>query len=133
VMEIKWGLIPDMSGTQSLRRWCARRRQGSHLHRSGGLRDGGPPCLGLVTRVAEVPRAAARSPLRTAIAERKRPTRSVPARQLPRSIRAAERGRGAQASREAHAGQPDRLGELSSEAVASQQCRGCRPSFRDPV
>ena len=44
VMEIKWGLIPDMSGTQTLAPSGApRRRQGAHLHRPHRLRHARRP------------------------------------------------------------------------------------------
>jgi enoyl-CoA hydratase/carnithine racemase len=59
VMEIKWGLIPDMSGTQTLRR-LVRLDVAKDLTFTGRVVSGAEAAaLGLVTRVADVPRAAA--------------------------------------------------------------------------
>ena len=59
VMEIKWGLIPDMSGTQTLRR-LVRLDVAKELTFSGRIVLGPEAAeLGLVTRVADDPRAAA--------------------------------------------------------------------------
>jgi len=59
VMEIKWGLIPDMSGTQTLRR-LVRLDVAKELTFTGRIVSGTEAAaLGLVTRVAEDPRAAA--------------------------------------------------------------------------
>jgi enoyl-CoA hydratase/carnithine racemase len=59
VMEIKWGLIPDMSGTQTLRH-LVRGDVARELTYTGRIIDGREAAaLGLVTRVAEDPRAAA--------------------------------------------------------------------------
>ena len=59
VMEIKWGLIPDMSGTQTLRH-LVRLDVAKELTFTGRIIDGREAAaLGLVTRVAEDPRAAA--------------------------------------------------------------------------
>jgi enoyl-CoA hydratase/carnithine racemase len=59
VMEIKWGLIPDMSGTQTLRR-LVRLDVAKELTFSGRVVSGEEAvALGLATRVAEDPRAEA--------------------------------------------------------------------------
>jgi enoyl-CoA hydratase/carnithine racemase len=59
VMEIKWGLIPDMSGTQTLRR-LVRLDVAKDLTFTGRVISGTEAAaLGLVTRVADVPRATA--------------------------------------------------------------------------
>jgi len=59
VMEIKWGLIPDMSGTQTLRR-LVRLDVAKELTFTGRIVSGTEAAaLGLVTRVADDPRAAA--------------------------------------------------------------------------
>jgi enoyl-CoA hydratase/carnithine racemase len=59
VMEIKWGLIPDMSGTQTLRH-LVRLDVAKELTFTGRIVSGSEAAgLGLVTRVAEDPRAAA--------------------------------------------------------------------------
>lgn len=59
VMEVKWGLIPDMSGTQTLRR-LVRLDVAKDLTFTGRIVSGTEAAvLGLVTRVADVPRAAA--------------------------------------------------------------------------
>lgn len=59
VMEIKWGLIPDMSGTQTLRH-LVRLDVAKELTFTGRVVSGREAAeLGLVTRVAEDPRAAA--------------------------------------------------------------------------
>ena len=59
VMEIKWGLIPDMSGTQTLRR-LVRLDIAKELTFTGRIVSGTEAAaLGLVTRVADDPHAAA--------------------------------------------------------------------------
>jgi len=59
VMEIKWGLIPDMSGTQTLRH-LVRLDVAKELTFTGRIVDGREAAaLGLVTRVADDPHAAA--------------------------------------------------------------------------
>src|SRR4029453_5068889 len=58
-MEIKWGLIPDMSGTQTLRR-LVRLDVAKELTFTGRIVSGHEAAaLGLVTRVADDPRPAA--------------------------------------------------------------------------
>lgn len=59
VMEIKWGLIPDMSGTQTLRH-LLRLDVAKELTFTGRMVEGREAVsLGLVTRLAEDPRATA--------------------------------------------------------------------------
>lgn len=59
VMEIKWGLVPDMSGTQTLRR-LVRLDVAKELTFTGRVISGTEAvALGLATRVADDPRAAA--------------------------------------------------------------------------
>jgi enoyl-CoA hydratase/carnithine racemase len=59
VMEIKWGLVPDMSGTQTLRR-LVRLDVAKELTFSGRVVSGTEAVeLGLATRVSADPRAAA--------------------------------------------------------------------------
>jgi len=59
VMEIKWGLIPDMTGTQTLRR-LVRLDVAKELTFTGRIVSGQEAAsLGLVTRVTTDPRAAA--------------------------------------------------------------------------
>ena len=59
VMEVRWGLIPDMSGTQTLRR-LVRLDVAKELTFTGRIVSGEEgAALGLVTRLAEDPRAAA--------------------------------------------------------------------------
>ncbi|RMF17459.1 MAG: crotonase/enoyl-CoA hydratase family protein, partial [Candidatus Dadabacteria bacterium] len=59
VMEIKWGLIPDMSGTQTLRD-LVRIDVAKELTFTGRIVEAEEAAqLGLVTRVAEDPKAAA--------------------------------------------------------------------------
>jgi enoyl-CoA hydratase/carnithine racemase len=59
VMEIKWGLIPDMSGTQTLRR-LVRLDVAKDLTFTGRIVSGSEAAaLGLVTRVADAPLDAA--------------------------------------------------------------------------
>ena len=56
VLEIRWGLIPDMTGTHMLRRLVAPGRgQGADLDRPDGVRARGRR-LGLATRVSDDPR-----------------------------------------------------------------------------
>jgi enoyl-CoA hydratase/carnithine racemase len=69
VMEIKWGLVPDMSGTQTLRR-LVRLDVAKELTFTGRVVSGTEAvALGLATRVCEDPRAAALA-LASEIAER---------------------------------------------------------------
>jgi len=59
VMEIKWGLVPDMSGTQALRR-LVRLDVAKELTFTGRIFSGNEAAaLGLVTRLDENPREAA--------------------------------------------------------------------------
>jgi len=59
VMEIKWGLVPDMSGTQTLRR-LARLDVVKELTYTGRIVSGTEAvALGLATRAVESPREAA--------------------------------------------------------------------------
>lgn len=59
VMEVKWGLVPDMSGTQTLRR-LVRLDVAKELTFTGRIVSGKEAVeLGLATRTAEDPRAAA--------------------------------------------------------------------------
>jgi enoyl-CoA hydratase/carnithine racemase len=59
VMEIKWGLVPDMSGTQTLRR-LVRLDVAKELTFTGRrVKADEALALGLVTRVADDPRAVA--------------------------------------------------------------------------
>ena len=59
VMEIKWGLIPDMTGTQTLRH-LVRLDVAKELTFTGRIVSGTEAvALGLATRVADDPRAAA--------------------------------------------------------------------------
>ena len=59
VMEIKWGLIPDMSGTQTLRR-LVRLDVAKELTFTGRVLSGTEAvALGLATHVSDEPRAAA--------------------------------------------------------------------------
>jgi enoyl-CoA hydratase/carnithine racemase len=69
VMEIKWGLIPDMSATQTLRH-LLRLDVAKELTYTGRIVSGREAVeLGLATRVADDPLAEARS-LATAIAQK---------------------------------------------------------------
>lgn len=59
VMEIKWGLIPDMTGTQTLRH-LVRLDIAKELTFTGRIVSGSEAAeIGLVTRVSETPREAA--------------------------------------------------------------------------
>jgi enoyl-CoA hydratase/carnithine racemase len=59
VLEIKWGLVPDMSGTQTLRR-LVRLDVAKELTFTGRIVEGAEAvALGLATRVEADPRAAA--------------------------------------------------------------------------
>jgi enoyl-CoA hydratase/carnithine racemase len=59
VMEIKWGLIPDMSGTQTLRR-LVRLDVAKELSYTGRIVSGREAAaLGLATRLSDAPRDAA--------------------------------------------------------------------------
>jgi enoyl-CoA hydratase/carnithine racemase len=78
IMEIKWGLVPDMAGTQLLRR-LARLDVVKELTYSGRIVSGAEAvALGLATRVSDDPHAAARA-LAREIAEKS-----------PHAIRAAK-------------------------------------------
>ena len=79
VMEIKWGLVPDMSGTQTLRR-LVRLDVAKELTFTGRIVSGVEAVeLGLATRLADSPRDAALE-LAREIAGRE-----------PRAVRAAKR------------------------------------------
>jgi len=79
LMEIRWGLVPDMSGTQTLRR-LVRLDVAKELAFTGRVISGAEAhSLGLVTRVVDFPRDAA---LATA--------REI-ARKSPHAIRATKR------------------------------------------
>jgi len=59
VMEVKWGLIPDMTGTQTLRH-LVRLDVAKELTFTGRIVEANEAAsLGLVTRIADDPRAAA--------------------------------------------------------------------------
>jgi enoyl-CoA hydratase/carnithine racemase len=59
VMEIKWGLVPDMSGTQTLRR-LVRLDVAKELTYTGRIVSGAEAvALGLATHLSETPREAA--------------------------------------------------------------------------
>ncbi|MBI3106043.1 MAG: enoyl-CoA hydratase/isomerase family protein, partial [Candidatus Rokubacteria bacterium] len=59
VMEVKWGLIPDMTGSQTLRR-LTRLDVAKELTFTGRLVSGtGAVALGLATHVSDSPREAA--------------------------------------------------------------------------
>ncbi|MDH3211846.1 MAG: crotonase/enoyl-CoA hydratase family protein [Myxococcales bacterium] len=59
VLEIKWGLVPDMTGTQTLRR-LVRLDVAKELTYTGRIVSGSEAVeLGLATRVSEAPREAA--------------------------------------------------------------------------
>lgn len=59
VMEIKWGLVPDMSGTQTLRR-LVRLDVAKELTFTGRIVSGAEAVeLGLATRLSDTPREAA--------------------------------------------------------------------------
>lgn len=59
VMEIKWGLVPDMTGTQTLRH-LVRLDVAKELTFTGRIVDGvEAQAIGLVTRLSDDPRAAA--------------------------------------------------------------------------
>jgi enoyl-CoA hydratase/carnithine racemase len=59
VMEIKWGLVPDMSGTQTLRR-LVRLDVAKELTYTGRIFSGAEAAeLGLATRLADAPQEAA--------------------------------------------------------------------------
>lgn len=61
VMEIRWGLIPDMGLTQSIRRLC-RHDVATELSMSGRIVEASEAqALGLVTRIADDPLAEARA------------------------------------------------------------------------
>jgi len=69
VMEIKWGLIPDMTGTQTLRR-LVRLDVAKELTYSGRVVSGGEAAaLGLVTQVCDDPLEAAREMARSIAAK----------------------------------------------------------------
>jgi enoyl-CoA hydratase/carnithine racemase len=58
-MEVKWGLIPDMTGTQTLRH-LVRLDVAKELTFTGRIVEANEAAsLGLVTRIADDPRAAA--------------------------------------------------------------------------
>jgi enoyl-CoA hydratase/carnithine racemase len=128
VMEIKWGLIPDMSGTQTLRH-LVRLDVAKELTFTGRIVDGREAAaLGLVTRVADDPHAAATAMAREiagkspdAIRAGKRLLGEAPLLGVADGLYLEER------LQRSLLGTPNQL-----EAVASNMQK--RPSqFRDPV
>ena len=91
VMEIKWGLVPDLAGTQ-LMRHLAREDVVRELTYTGRIFNGEEAQqLGFVTRVVADPRAAA---LETAQGDRRQEPRRDPRRQAPAERRRRRRCRG---------------------------------------
>ena len=107
-MESKWGLVPDMGITSTLPR-LVRIDVAKELTYTGRMISGTEAAaLGLVTRVAEDPLAAAKE-LAAEIAEplaRCDARRQAPVRQL-----VARAGRGGAAARDRAAGRPDRVAQ----------------------
>lgn len=128
VMEIKWGLVPDMAGTQVLR----------HLMRDDVIRDltftgrvidaDEALSLGLVTRVIDDPLAAARAA--AADIAGKSPDAMRAAKRLLNRASVVEPGAGLIAEsveQDVLIGSPNQL-----EAVAANLEKR-KPAFRDPV
>lgn len=128
VMEIKWGLIPDMSGTQTLRH-LVRLDIAKELTFTGRVVDGREAAaLGLVTRVADDPRAAAlalaheiagKSP--DAIRAGKRLLNEAPLLPVAEGLRLEERL------------QRGLLGSANQVEAASAALQKRAPTFGDPV
>lgn len=128
IMEIKWGLVPDMAGTQVLR----------HLMRDDVIRDltftgrvveaDEALSLGLVTRVTDDPLAAAR--VAAAEIAGKSPDAMRAAKRLLNRASVVEPGAGLLAEsveQDVLIGSPNQL-----EAVAANLEKR-RPAFRDPA
>ena len=69
VMEIKWGLVPDLAGTQLMRHLAREDRPRAHLHRPHLQRRRGP-AVRLRDEVVDDPRAAALETARKSPTER---------------------------------------------------------------
>jgi enoyl-CoA hydratase/carnithine racemase len=128
VMEIKWGLVPDMSGTQTLRH-LVRLDVAKELTFTGRIVDGREAAaLGLVTRVVEEPHAAALALAREIAAK------------SPDAIRAGKRllgqapllGVGEGLALEAHL-QRGLLGSANQVEAVSANLQKRPPRFSDPV
>jgi enoyl-CoA hydratase/carnithine racemase len=124
-MEIEYGLVPDMSGTQTLRR-LVRADVIKELTYTGRIVDGvEAQALGLVTHVSDDPVAAAHA-LATQIAARS-PSAIRAAKQLLDASAFGEPAAGLRLEAEAQRGligKPDQL-----EAVAAK-LSGRPPRFR---
>ncbi len=115
VMEIKWGLVPDLAGTQ-LMRHLAREDVVRELTYTGRIFDGSEARqLGFVTRLVDDPRAAA---LETA--------REI-ANKSPDAMRAAKRLLNAAVATDAATRPDGRIGRAAEADRLAQPARG------DPV
>jgi len=128
VMEIKWGLIPDMTGTQTLRH-LVRLDVAKELTFTGRIVSGEEAVgLGLATRVCEEPREAA-----TALA------REI-AGKSPDAVRAAKRLLGAgrltgldEGLRLEEAEQRNLIGTPNQIEAVQANLEKRSPAFRDPA
>lgn len=127
VMEIKWGLVPDMSGTQTLRR-LVRLDVAKELTYTGRIVPGAEAVeLGLATRLADSPREAAFG-LAREIAGRE-----------PRAVRAAKRLLDASGVVDVEQGlrleeelQRSLLGQPNQIEAVRANAEKRAPRFRDP-
>jgi enoyl-CoA hydratase/carnithine racemase len=128
VMEIKWGLIPDMSGTQSLRR-LVRLDVAKDLTFTGRVVSGTEAAvLGLVTRVADVPRAAALT-MAHAIAEKSPDAIRAGKQLLDQSVQlSVEEGLKLEERT-----QVNLIGSANQLEAVQANMQKRPPSFRDPV
>jgi enoyl-CoA hydratase/carnithine racemase len=128
VMEIKWGLIPDMSGTQTLRR-LVRLDVAKDLTFTGRVVTGSEAAaLGLVTRIAAVPRAAALAMAREVAAK------------SPDAIRAGKQLLNQSVQLSVEDGlrleellQRNLIGSANQVEAAQANLQKRAPEFRDPV
>ena len=128
VMEIKWGLIPDMSGTQTLRR-LVRLDVAKDLTFTGRVVSGTEAAvLGLVTRVADVPRAAALSMARS-IAEKSPDAIRAGKQLLDQSVQLSV-AEGLQLEERT---QVNLIGSANQLEAVQANMEKRPPSFRDPV
>ena len=129
VMEIKWGLVPDLAGTQ-LMRHLAREDVVRELTYTGRIFNGTEAQqLGFVTRVVDDPRAAA---LETAKEIADKSPDADPRRQAHPERRRRGRCRGRPDGRIGRAAEADRLaqparGDHVEPAEARRQLQGLTP------
>jgi len=121
VMEIKWGLVPDLAGTQ-LMRHLAREGRGAraHLHRPHLQRHGGATAGLRHPRVVDDPRAAA---FETARGNRRQESRRHARGQAAAQSRRRDRRQVGPSGRVGRAAEADRLAQPLEAILSNLQKR----------